>query len=153
MNQQRFLELSVGAFVALGLAALLVLALKVSNLAQVSRDGGYHLTARFDNIGGLKVRSPVTIAGVRVGQVSEIAVDPQTYEAVVRLMVSSQYRLPRDTAAQIYTAGLLGEQYVALEPGGEEDYLQDGDEIQLTQSAIVLERVLGQFLFSKAAGD
>ncbi len=153
MNQQRILELSVGAFVAVGLAALLVLALKVSNLAQVSRDGGYHLTARFDNVGGLKVRSPVTIAGVRVGQVSDIAVDPQTFEAVVQLVVSSQYRLPTDTSAQIYTAGLLGEQYVALEPGGEEEYLQDGGEIRLTQSAIVLERVLGQFLFNKAAGE
>ncbi len=153
MQRQQWLELSVGLFVALGLGALLMLALKVSNLAQVNRDGGYELSARFDHVGGLKVRSPVTIAGVRVGQVSAIEVDPQTYEAVVRLVVAPEYRLPVDTAAQIYTAGLLGEQYVALEPGGEERYLNDGDEIRLTQSAIVLERVLGQFLFSKAAGD
>ena len=153
MDRHRIVELSVGLFVAVGLAALLMLALKVSNLAQVNRDGGYQLVARFDNVGGLKVRSPVTIAGVRVGQVSDIQVDPQTFEAVVRLVISPRYRLPKDSSAQIYTAGLLGEQYVALEPGGEEELLQDGDEIKLTQSAIVLERVLGQFLFNKAAGD
>ena len=153
MKRNYLLELSVGLFVAVGLAALVFLALKVSNLAQVSGGDVYHLVARFDQVGGLRVRSPVTIAGVRVGQVSDIQVDPQTYEAVVRLAIEPTYRLPTDTSAQIYTAGLLGEQYVALEPGGEEAYLRDGDEITLTQSAIVLERVLGQFLFQKAAGE
>ncbi len=153
MKRTYLLELSVGLFVALGIAALVFLALKVSNLAQVGVTDGYHLLARFDHVGGLRVRSPVTIAGVRVGQVSDIRVDPETFEAVVKLSIDPGYRLPSDTSAQIYTAGLLGEQYIALEPGGEEDYLGDGDEIALTQSAIVLERVLGQFLFQKAAGE
>jgi len=144
----------VGLFVALGLAALVMLAMKVSNLSDYGGGETYRLTARFDNIGGLKVRSPVMVAGVRIGQVSEVRVDHDTYEAVVSLDIYRRYdNLPVDTSASIFTAGLLGEQYLALEPGGEEKVLRDGDEIKLTQSAMVLEQVIGQVLFSKAAGD
>ncbi len=151
----RTLEIGVGIFVALGLAALLMLAMKVSNLGALTADGGYELQARFDNIGGLKVRSPVTMAGVRIGRVAEISFDNETYEAVARMTIEPQYnRLPKDTSASIFTAGLLGEQYVGLEPGGEEAFLEAGDEIRMTQSAVVLEQIIGQFLYSKASeGD
>jgi phospholipid/cholesterol/gamma-HCH transport system substrate-binding protein len=146
------LEIGVGLFVALGLAALLMLAMKVSNLSESSGDDGYELTARFDNIGGLKVRSPVTMAGVRVGRVSEIGFDGRTYEAVVTLTINSKYdRLPADTSASIFTAGLLGEQYIGLEAGGAQNFLQNKDEIKLTQSAVVLEQIIGQFLYNRAA--
>lgn len=145
-------EIGVGLFVALGLAALLMLAMKVSNLSESSVDDGYELTARFDNIGGLKVRSPVTMAGVRIGRVSEIGFDSQTYEAVVNLTIDSKYdQLPDDTSASIFTAGLLGEQYIGLEAGGSLQFLGDKDEIKLTQSAVVLEQIIGQFLYNRAA--
>ncbi len=146
------LEIGVGLFVALGLAALLMLAMKVSNLSESSGDDGYELTARFDNIGGLKVRSPVTMAGVRIGRVSGIGFDGRTYEAVVTLAINSNYdRLPADTSASIFTAGLLGEQYIGLEAGGDQKFLQNKDEIKLTQSAVVLEQIIGQFLYNRAA--
>lgn len=153
MMHSRTVEIWVGLFVAAGLAALFMLAMQVSNLSMVNDDVGYDVTARFENIGGLKVRSPVTMAGVRVGRVSDIGFDPQTFEAVVTLHISSHYdQLPADTSANIYTAGLLGEQYVGLEPGGDMEVLEQGSEILLTQSAIVLEQLIGQFLFSKAEG-
>jgi phospholipid/cholesterol/gamma-HCH transport system substrate-binding protein len=149
--QTRNLEISVGVFVALGLAALLMLGMKVSNLSRLTEGEGYRVTARFANIGGLKVRAPVTMAGVLIGRVTDIHFDESTYEALVELTIQSKYdRLPEDTSASIYTAGLLGEQYVSLEPGAEESFLTQGDEIRLTQSALVLERLVGQFLFSKA---
>lgn len=145
-------EIGVGLFVALGLAALLMLAMKVSNLAELTTPDGYQLTARFDNIGGLKVRAPVTMGGVRIGRVLDIDFDDRSYEAVVRFSVNPRYqRIPLDTSASIYTAGLLGEQYIGLEAGGDENFLTDGGEIMLTQSAIVLEQVIGQFLYNKAA--
>lgn len=145
-------EVGVGLFVALGLAALLMLAMKVSNLAELTTPDGYQVTARFDNIGGLKVRAPVTMAGVRIGRVTEIGFDDNTYEAVVRFSVNPRYvRIPMDTSASIFTAGLLGEQYIGLEAGGDEEFLTGGGEITLTQSAIVLEQVIGQFLYNKAA--
>ncbi len=145
-------EVGVGLFVALGLAALLMLAMKVSNLAELTGPDGYHLTARFDNIGGLKVRSPVTIAGVRVGRVTDIGFDDDRYEAVVQFSVNPRYaRIPLDTSASIFTAGLLGEQYIGLEAGADEEFLTDGSEIMLTQSAIVLEQIIGQFLYNQAA--
>jgi len=148
----RGVEIGVGLFVALGLAALLMLAMKVSNLSESSTDDGYELTARFDNIGGLKVRSPVTMAGVRIGRVTAIGFDSQTYEAVVTLTIGSKYdQLPSDTSASIFTAGLLGEQYVGLEAGGSLQFLADKDEIKLTQSAVVLEQIIGQFLYNRAA--
>ncbi len=145
-------EIGVGVFVALGLAALLMLAMKVSNLAELTAPDGYQLSARFDNIGGLKVRAPVTMGGVRIGRVTEIGFDDTTYQAVVRFSVDPHYvRIPLDTSASIYTAGLLGEQYIGLEAGAEETFLAEGGEIALTQSAIVLEQVIGQFLYNKAA--
>jgi len=155
MLHSKILETIVGLFIAIGLGALLVLALKVSNLSTLTGDGDtYTIIAHFDNIGGLKVRSPVKMAGVRIGQVAAIDFDDETYEAVARLAILKKYdKIPTDTSASIYTSGLLGEQYVSLEPGGEEDYLKDGDAIKLSQSAVVLEKVIGQFLYDKAAGD
>ena len=148
----RGIEIAVGAFIALALAAIFMLAMQVSNLSAFSNGGGYRLQALFENVGGLKVRSPVTAGGVLVGRVSAIGYDDEAYQARVTIEMNDQYRtFPTDTSASIFTAGLLGEQYIGLEPGAEEDYLQDGDEIRLTQSALVLEQVIGQFLFSKAA--
>jgi phospholipid/cholesterol/gamma-HCH transport system substrate-binding protein len=152
MDRNRTIEIGVGLFVAAGLAALFMLAMKVSNLSAMSENEGYEVTAHFENVGGLKVRSPVSVGGVRVGRVSAIDFDNETFEAVVRLRIATSYdKFPADTSARIFTAGLLGEQYVALEPGGAEEVLKDGDHIQLTQSALVLEQIIGQFLFSKAS--
>lgn len=152
MLHSRTVEIWVGLFVAAGMAALFMLAMQVSNLTVVSDDEGYNVTARFENISGLKVRSPVTMAGVRLGRVTDISFDPQTFEAVVTMHINGQYnQLPADTSASIFTAGLLGEQYVGLEPGGDIEVLDEGSEIVLTQSALVLEQLIGQFLFSKAS--
>lgn len=152
MERIKAIEIGVGLFVAAGLAALFMLAMQVSNLSAMSNDQGYEIIARFENVGGLKVRSPVSVGGVRVGRVAAIDFDMSTFEAVVRLRLSQVYdKFPKDTSARIFTAGLLGEQYVALEPGGAEEVLAAGDEIRLTQSALVLEQIIGQFLFSKAA--
>ena len=152
MGNNRVLEIVVGMFVALGIAALFMLAMKVSNLSTLGNDEGYTVKARFENIGGLKVKSPVSVGGVRIGQVIAIDFDQKLYEAVVTMLINRDYnRLPEDTSASIFTAGLLGEQYVSLEPGADETYLKDGDAIKLTQSAIVMEQVIGQFLFSKAS--
>ncbi|MDV3239016.1 MAG: outer membrane lipid asymmetry maintenance protein MlaD [Gammaproteobacteria bacterium] len=152
MERIRTIEIGVGLFVAAGLAALFMLAMQVSNLSTMSNEQGYELIARFENVGGLKVRSPVSVAGVRVGRVADISFDNETYEAIVRMNIEPRYdSFPTDTSARIFTAGLLGEQYVALEPGGAEEVLKAGDSIQLTQSALVLEQIIGQFLFSKAS--
>ena len=113
----------------------------------VGDDAGYRVQARFENIGSLKVRAAVAIAGVRVGRVTAIHIDKETFEAVVTLTLNPEYPLPLDTSASILTAGLLGEQYIGLEPGGDEQSLTEGDDIELTQSALVLERLIGQFLF------
>nr|VFK64218.1 MAG: phospholipid/cholesterol/gamma-HCH transport system substrate-binding protein [Candidatus Kentron sp. UNK]VFK71025.1 MAG: phospholipid/cholesterol/gamma-HCH transport system substrate-binding protein [Candidatus Kentron sp. UNK] len=150
----RAIEIGVGIFAALGVIAIIVLAMQVSNLATFAQTGGYEIKARFQNIGGLKVRAPVTMAGVRVGKIKRIDLDGDTYEAVVVLSVFNDFdRLPLDTSASILTAGLLGEQYIGLDAGGEEEYLRDGDEIMLTQSAIVLEQLIGQFMFGQASGE
>jgi phospholipid/cholesterol/gamma-HCH transport system substrate-binding protein len=147
----RLVEITVGAFMAAGLVALFFLAMQVSNLASITNGEGYEVSARFDNIGGLKVRSPVSMAGVRIGRVVDISYDQQSYEALVRLRIDSAYnRIPEDTIAKIYTSGLLGEQYIGLDPGGSLENLQEGSEIMMTQSALVLEEIIGQFLFSKA---
>lgn len=151
---RRGIEIMVGVFVALGLGALLVLALQVSNLGVLERGDVYELTADFDDIGGLKVRSPVNAAGVTVGRVADIDYDMRTYSARVTLEINRQYdRFPLDTSASIHTSGLLGEQYVALVPGAEEETLADGDAIGLTQSALVLEDLIGRFLFDRAEGN
>lgn len=151
MLHSRTVEIGVGVFVAAGLAALFMLAMKVSNLSTFQAENGYAVRAHFDNIGGLTVRSPVRMSGVLVGRVSGIGFDSETYQAVVTMNIDPQYdKLPADTSASILTAGLLGEQYVGLDPGGDLRFLKDGDEITLTQSALVLEQIVGQFLFSKA---
>ncbi|MGE5470213.1 MAG: outer membrane lipid asymmetry maintenance protein MlaD [Bacteroidota bacterium] len=145
------LDLWVGFFVALGLAAVLFLALKVGNLSSAHLSDTYTLFAKFDNIGGLKVRGPVKSAGVVVGRIADIKFDPASYEAVVTMNVDGRYQFPKDTFASIYTAGLLGEQYVGLDVGGDEKMLKAGDTVTKTQSAVVLEKLISQFLFSKAA--
>lgn len=150
----RIIEIVVGVFVAVGIAALFMLAMKVSNLSTFTERDGYELTARFENVGGLKTLSAVSAGGVRIGRVTAIEYNQENYEANVRMVIDPRYnRFPTDTSASIFTSGLLGEQYISLEPGGEENYLNDGDQIKLTQSALVMEQVLGQFLFSKAAGE
>lgn len=151
MNRNRVLDLWVGLFVALGLAALLFLALKAANASSFSADKTYALKARFDNIGGLKVRAPVKSAGVVVGRVADIGLDAESFEAVVTFDVSARYVFPRDTLAKILTSGLLGEQYIGLSAGGDTASLKDGDTIRITQSAVVLENLIGQFLYNKAA--
>lgn len=150
MNR-KLLDLWVGFFVAIGMAALLFLALKVGNLSSGNFVETYPLVAKFDNIGGLKVRGPVKSAGVVVGRVADIQFDGSTYEAVVTLNIDSRYQFPKDTFASILTSGLLGEQYVGLDVGGDERMLKTGEVIAKTQSAVVLEKLISQFLFSKAS--
>lgn len=147
----RSTEILVGLFVLLGLATLLFLALKAANLASFSTETTYALTARFDNIGGLKVRAPVKSSGVLVGRVASIRFDTEIYRAVVVLELDARYPFPADTTASILTSGLLGEQYVGLEAGADVDMLKDGDRVLITQSAVVLEKLIGQFLFDRAA--
>jgi phospholipid/cholesterol/gamma-HCH transport system substrate-binding protein len=156
MMRKRTLDLWVGAFVLIGFGAIMFLALKVANQSSFSlgNDGTYRLLARFDNIGGLKIRAPVKSAGVVVGRVADIKFDIKTYEALVTMNVGSAYPFPRDTSAKILTSGLLGEQYIGLSAGGDTANLKDGDTLKITQSAIVLENLISQFLYSKAAeGD
>jgi len=150
MQNNRMIEISVGVFVALGLAALLMLSIKVANLSQFTHRGGYELRAYFDNIGGLQVRSPVKMGGVTIGRVAAIGFDTRRFQAVVTMNIEPSFtEIPADTAANIYTAGLLGEQYVGLEAGGDEAYLQPGEEVTITQSAMVLEKALQEFLYNK----
>ena len=145
------IDLWVGIFVAAGLGALLFLALKVGNLASFSTAQTYQVFAKFANIGGLKVRAPVKSAGVVVGRVLDIRFDNESYEAIVAMNLDAGYGFPRDTTAKILTSGLLGEQYIGLEAGGDGVMLKSGDRLRLTQSAVVLENLISQFLFSKAA--
>lgn len=142
----------VGLFVASGIIGLFFLAMQISNLGSFVEDDGYVVKARFQNAGGLKVKSPVSVAGVKIGQVRAITLDKDNRRALVEIKIKSQYnQLPSDTTASIFTAGLLGEQYINLEPGGLDDFLQENSEIDITQSAIILEQALGQFLFKKSA--
>ncbi|HYG56107.1 MAG TPA: outer membrane lipid asymmetry maintenance protein MlaD [Burkholderiales bacterium] len=145
------IDLWVGVFVAAGLGALLFLALKVGNLASFSTAQTYQVFAKFANIGGLKVRAPIKSAGVVVGRVADIRFDNESYEAIVAMNVDSGFQFPRDTTAKILTSGLLGEQYIGLEAGGDGVMLKHGDRLRLTQSAVVLENLISQFLFNKAA--
>jgi phospholipid/cholesterol/gamma-HCH transport system substrate-binding protein len=151
MMNRRAIDLWVGIFVMIGFGALLFLALKVANLSSFSAAESYQVKAKFDNIGGLKVRAPVKSAGVVIGRVSGIGFDSQSFEAVVTFSVEKRYQFPRDTSAKILTSGILGEQYIGLAAGGDTVNLKDGDTLKLTQSAVVLENLISQFLFSKAA--
>ena len=147
MNQTRLMELVVGLFICLGLAAVFLLTLQVSTQNDLRRESTYSVQARFDNVGSLRVRAPVTLAGVRIGRVTAVDVNPETFQAEVKLAIDERYnQLPTDSSAAIQTAGILGEQYVALQPGGSMDNLKDGDRISFTQSAIVLENLIGRFL-------
>ena len=148
---RKLLDLWVGFFVVLGFAALLFLALRVGNVSSANFAETYQLTAKFDNIGGLKVRGPVKSAGVVVGRVTEIRFDSESYEAVATLTIDGRYRFPKDTFASILTAGLLGEQYIGLDAGGDEKMLKAGDVFAKTQSAVVLEKLISQFMFNKAS--
>lgn len=154
MEQKRILELWVGFFVLLGLLALGMLAFRVGNLATANLGDAYTVTAEFSNVGGLKSKAPVTLAGVRIGRVAEIRVDRNNFRAEVVMALSRTYdNLPADSTARILTSGILGEQYIGLEPGGDEVVLKDGDEILLTQSALVLENIVGQVLYQVTGGD
>jgi phospholipid/cholesterol/gamma-HCH transport system substrate-binding protein len=144
------IDLWVGIFVSIGLASIVFLALKVGNLTSLNTVPSYRLEARFDNIGGLKMRAPVKAAGVVVGRVDGIRLDAKTYEAVVALRIDNGYQFTKDTIASILTSGLLGEVYIGLDSGGDTVMLADGATIGKTQSAVVLEKLIGQFLFDKA---
>ena len=148
---KKSIETLVGLFVLLGILGLLFLALKAANLGSFNSGDHYNLTAKFDNIGGLKVRAPVRSAGVTVGRVTSITLDPKTYQGVVQLDMQRGVQFPSDSSARILTSGLLGDQYVGLEAGAEEKILAPGDTIKSTQSAVVLESLISQFLFNKAA--
>jgi phospholipid/cholesterol/gamma-HCH transport system substrate-binding protein len=155
MNQTRTIELSTGLFVMLGFAALFFMVTQITSKGLVWREQNYHLTARFDNVGGLKIGAPVSIGGVAVGRVEAIDYDTKAYKAVARLAIQARFdKIPNDSDVAIYTAGLLGGQYVGITPGGAETYFRDGDRIELTQSAVVLENLISKFLFDKAGqGD
>lgn len=147
MVSRKSVEVWVGVFVAAGLFALGTLAFRVGNLTSADVVDGYHVEARFENVGSLKVKAPVTMAGVRVGRVSGIRFDPDSYQALVSMNIDGRYKkLPTDTGASILTSGLLGEQYIELEAGGAEEYLKEGSRIKVTQSAMVLEKLVGRVL-------
>ncbi len=151
MLTSKKIEFLVGLFVIIGIVALFFLAMRVSGISGISPHNAYQISAHFDNIGGLKVRSPITMAGVKIGQVTKITYNLETYEAVVEMLIDKQYdKIPDDTFAKIVTAGLLGEQFISLDPGGSDTFYENNSQIEVTQSALVLEDIIGQFLFSKA---
>lgn len=147
---KKSIEILVGFFVLLGMVGMVFLALQAANLGTVTGSDTYTLQARFDNIGGLKPRAPVRSAGVTVGRVKSIALDAQTFQGVVLMEIERAYQFPKDSAAKILTSGLLGDQYVGLEPGGDDANLAGGDTVAQTQSAVVLENLIGQFLTGRA---
>ena len=149
----RVIEFWVGIFVLVGFASLLFLALKVGNLGFGEQGGSYGVMAKFNNIGSLKVRAPVRAAGVTVGRVEAVDFDAADYQARVAMTLTGSYKFPTDTSASILTSGVLGENYVGLEAGADETYLKSGDQIQITQSAVVLEQLIGRFLYDKAQSD
>ncbi len=154
MMQYKALEISVGLFVSAAMAALFFLAMQVSNFNALQNTNSYTLTAHFDNVSGLKTKSLVSMAGVPIGRVTEISFDPENYDALVKMRIDARYNtIPSDTSASILTAGLLGEKYIGLTPGGLDEFLQEGDAIELTQSALVLEKLISQFLFQSASKD
>ncbi|MCW8845467.1 MAG: outer membrane lipid asymmetry maintenance protein MlaD [Gammaproteobacteria bacterium] len=149
MKQTRAVEVGTGLFVLLGFGALFFLITQTTGLNQEIGNKGYNISARFENVGDLKIRAPVTISGVTIGRVTAIAFDAERLNAVVKMTIAPQYdKLPDDSEAAILTAGLIGGQYVGLTPGGSEAFLQDGSEVEFTQSAVVLENLIGKFLSS-----
>ena len=147
---RKAIETTVGLFLLIGVAAMIWLALKVGNWSPATTHD-YEVTAHFDNIGGLTVKAPVTLAGVTIGRVASIGIDADDYSARITLQIDQAHdNLPTDTSAAILTSGLLGAQYVGLDPGAEETYLEDGDRIEITQSAVVLEHLIGQILIRTA---
>lgn len=153
MSKTTRIEILVGAFMVAGFTALFFLAMQVSNLGSAHNGDMYRVEARFDNIGGLKVKSPITMAGVEVGRITDIYYDKEDFRAVVVMGIYEDYdNIPDDTFAKVLTAGLLGEQYIGLDVGGSEDVLQDGSVLETTQSALVLEEIISQVLFEKAEG-
>ena len=148
--ERSMLDLWVGIFVCAGVGALLVLALKVGNMGGSSVTDSYQVSADFDNVGGLKPRAPVKSAGVLVGRVADVSFDNKTFRARVTLNLDKRYQFPKDSSASILTAGLLGEQYIGMDGGGDDQILKDGDRLSITQSAVVLEKIIGQFLYGKA---
>lgn len=151
MINRKSLEVWVGLFVAAGILALAMLAFKVGNLTSADVMNSYKVSARFDNVGGLKVKAAVTVAGVRIGRVSAIAFDNKKYQALVTMDIDGRYQnIPKDSSASILTSGLLGDQYIGIEPGGDEASLKGGDTFLRTQSALVLEKLVGQVIFNKA---
>ncbi|HHQ69689.1 MAG TPA: outer membrane lipid asymmetry maintenance protein MlaD [Halothiobacillaceae bacterium] len=150
MHAHRYVELIVGLFVLAGAVVLMVMALSWTNFG-ASRVDGYRVIAKFDNVGGLTAKAPVKMSGLTIGRVESISMDPDTFEAVVVMQIRNEYdNIPTDTFANIYTAGLLGSQYIELSPGGSFDSLTDGDQITMTQSAFILESVISRFLFDRA---
>jgi phospholipid/cholesterol/gamma-HCH transport system substrate-binding protein len=145
------IDLWVGIFVTIGFGAIVFLALKVGNLTTLDAKPSYRLEVNFDNIGGLKMRAPVKAAGVVVGRVESVRLDPKTYEAVVTLKIDNGFQFSKDSIASILTSGLLGEVYIGLDAGGDAQMLTDGGKIAKSQSAVVLEKLIGQFLFDKAS--
>lgn len=149
--ERKNIDLMVGIFMLMGISALLVLALRVGNLGSERVTETYTVEARFENIGGLKPKAPVKSAGVLVGRVTNIVFDNEKFQASVSLTLDKRYKFPKDTSASILTSGLLGEVYIGLDAGGDDKLLQNGDRVTLTQSAVVLERLIGQMMFGKAA--
>ena len=153
MHNSKTQETLVGFFVASGIAALFFMAMQISNLSSFSDEDVYSIKARFDTSGGLKVKSAVTISGVRVGRVTDIYLDAEDYVSVVKMDIEKKYKLSEDTFAKIYTAGLLGEQYISLDPGGSEDFLEENDVIEHTQPAVILEDIIGQLITKDEDGE
>ena len=152
MNHRRSVDVLVGLFVLLGFASLVFLAMRAGNMSSsIALNDTYEAVARFDNIGGLKPRAAVRSAGVVVGRVESIRFDDQSYQAEVSLALDQRYKFPKDSSVKIMTSGLLGDQYIGLEPGGDPEMLADGDVLTMTQSAVVLENLIGQFLYGSAA--
>lgn len=151
--QRKSLDIWVGFFVIIGALALMFLAFKAGNMSSISFEKTYSVTTYFDNIGGLKPRAPIKSAGVVVGRVGKISFDDTEFRAQVILELEERYKFPKDSSAKILTAGLLGEQFISLEPGGDEKNLQNGDQIKMTQSAMILESLISQFIYNKATED
>lgn len=151
--QRKSLDIWVGFFVIIGALAMMFLALKAGNMSSLSFEKTYSVTTRFDNIGGLKPRAPIKSAGVVIGRVGDISFDDDEFRAQVMLQIEERYKFPKDSSAKILTSGLLGEQYISIEPGGDESNLANGDQITMTQSAMVLENLISQFIYSKATEE